>query len=163
MASLHDKLRSLGVNVGTQHLPARQGSSSHSVEKIFEGRVIETQAGDAFVVETGYHLNYIHGHVGIQITSPLEVLADWARDCHIKGLSPQSFAFIDTETTGLSGGTGTYTFLIGAARFLNNEFHIMQFFMRDPIEEPAQLLAFEEFLTPCEAIVSFNGKASGND
>jgi len=156
MASLHDKLKSLGVNVGVQHLPARQGSSSHSVEKILEGRVIETQAGDAFVVETKYHLNYIHGHVGIQITSPLEVLADWARECHIKGLSPQSFAFIDTETTGLSGGTGTYTFLIGAARFLNNQFQIAQFFMRDPIEEPAQLLAFEEFLAPCEAIVSFN-------
>lgn len=159
MASLHDKLKSLGVNVGVKHLPARQGSSSYSVEKILEGRVIETQAGDAFVVESGYHLDYIHGHVGIQITSPLDVLADWARDCQIKELSPQSFAFIDTETTGLSGGTGTYTFLIGAARFLNNQYQITQFFMRDPIEEPAQLLAFEEFLAPCEAIVSFNGKA----
>jgi len=159
MSSLHDKLEALGVNVGAQHLTARQVSSSHPVEKIMEGRVIETQAGDAFVVETVYHSNYIHGHVGIQIKSSLDIVADWARVCQIKELSPQSFAFIDTETTGLSGGTGTYIFLIGAARFLKNNFHIMQFFMRDPIEEPAQLLAFEEFLAPCEAIVSFNGKA----
>ena len=31
--------------------------------------------------------------------------------------------------------------------------------MRDPAEEPAQLLALEEFLAPCEALVTYNGKA----
>jgi tetratricopeptide (TPR) repeat protein len=31
--------------------------------------------------------------------------------------------------------------------------------MRDPVEEPAQLLALEEFLAPCQALVTFNGKS----
>ena len=30
--------------------------------------------------------------------------------------------------------------------------------MRDPVEEPAQLAALEEFLAPCTALVTFNGK-----
>jgi hypothetical protein len=31
--------------------------------------------------------------------------------------------------------------------------------MRDPLEESALLIAFEEFIAPCQTIVSFNGKA----
>jgi tetratricopeptide (TPR) repeat protein len=70
----------------------------------------------------------------------------------------ERFAFIDTETTGLVGGTGTYTFLVGLGRFEGDEFRLVQFFLQEPGEEPAQLAAIEEFLAPCEAVVSFNGK-----
>jgi uncharacterized protein len=38
-------------------------------------------------------------------------------------------------------------------------FHLAQFFMRDPAEEAAQLLAIEEFLAPCETLVTYNGKS----
>ncbi len=71
----------------------------------------------------------------------------------------KSFLFLDTETTGLSGGSGTFTFLIGAGRFIGSEFVVEQFFLRGLEEEPAQLHAFEEFLAPCQAIVTFNGKS----
>ncbi len=74
-------------------------------------------------------------------------------------MPPQSFAYLDTETTGLSGGTGTYAFLIGVGRFDGDEFRLAQFFMRDPAEEPAQLAALEEFIAPCQALVTFNGKS----
>jgi hypothetical protein len=93
------------------------------------------------------------------VTAPLEILADWVGDSRLGDLSPASFAFLDTETTGLSGGTGTFAFLIGVGRFENQEFHLAQFFLRDPAEEPAQLAALEAFLAPCQAIVTFNGKA----
>jgi len=49
--------------------------------------------------------------------------------------------------------------MIGAGRFEGDEFRIAQFFLRDPAEEIAQLAAFEQFIAPCEAIVSFNGKS----
>ncbi|MCK4299807.1 MAG: ribonuclease H-like domain-containing protein, partial [Planctomycetes bacterium] len=74
-----------------------------------------------------------------------------------EGLRP-SLAFLDTETTGLAGGTGTYAFLVGVGRYDGQEFHLAQFFMRDPIEEPALLAALTEFLRPCQALVTFNGK-----
>lgn len=93
------------------------------------------------------------------INAPLDTLAAWVGASQLKDFPPQAFAFIDTETTGLSGGTGTYAFLIGAGRFERDEFHLVQFFMRDPTEEPAQLAALEEFLAPCQALVTYNGKA----
>ena len=45
------------------------------------------------------------------------------------------------------------------ARFEPGRFHLAQFFMRDPSEEIAQLYALEQFLAPCQALVTFNGKA----
>ena len=71
----------------------------------------------------------------------------------------QQVCFLDTETSGLSGGTGTYAFLVGAARFIDDKFVLQQFFMRDPAEEPALLEGVANFLAPCEALVTFNGKA----
>jgi tetratricopeptide (TPR) repeat protein len=49
--------------------------------------------------------------------------------------------------------------MVGAGRFEQDGFRLAQFFMREPGEEPALLHALEEFLAPCEAVVSFNGKS----
>jgi uncharacterized protein YprB with RNaseH-like and TPR domain len=159
MPSLSDKLKSLGVKVGAHDLEPPRQRNPYTVEAVLDGHPYNTQIGETFVVEALYPPEYLHGHSGLLINAPLNILAAWAGDPRISGLPPQSFAFIDTETTGLSGGTGTYAFLIGAGRFDGDEFHLAQFFMRDPIEEPAQLAALEEFLAPCNALVSYNGKA----
>jgi hypothetical protein len=71
----------------------------------------------------------------------------------------ESFAFLDTETSGLAGGTGTYAFLVGVGRFEGGTFRLAQFFMRDPSEEAALLEGLMDFLAPCAALVTFNGKA----
>jgi tetratricopeptide (TPR) repeat protein len=68
-------------------------------------------------------------------------------------------AFIDTETTGLAGGTGTYAFLVGVGVFDDEGFTIHQFFMRDYDEELAMLHALGELLDGLDAVVSFNGKS----
>jgi tetratricopeptide (TPR) repeat protein len=68
-------------------------------------------------------------------------------------------AFVDTETTGLAGGTGTYAFLVGVGVFEGDEFVVHQFFMRDYGEEPAQLHALGGLLDGLDAVVSFNGKS----
>ena len=111
------------------------------------------------MVEQRFPLDYQHGRLGLQVNAPLDVIAGWSREDRLRAMSPQAFAFLDTETTGLSGGTGTYAFLIGVGRFWEGEFQLAQFFMRDPSEEPAQLHALEAFLAPCQAVVTFNGKA----
>ncbi len=58
-----------------------------------------------------------------------------------------------------AGGTGTYPFLIGAGRFIDQEFVLKQFFMPDPLAEAAQLAAFEAFIAPARVLSTFNGKA----
>lgn len=159
MPSLSDKLKSLGVQVGARDLPAPAKTNLHAIEKVLNGRTLENHQGKTFLVEEHFPWGTPHGAGAIKIDQPLDILGRWAGSDQIASLPPHSFAFIDTETTGLSGGSGTYAFLIGAGRFEANEFHLAQFFMHDPSEEAAQLAALEEFLAPCQAIVSFNGKS----
>jgi uncharacterized protein YprB with RNaseH-like and TPR domain len=159
MPSLSDRLKSLGVKVGAQDLPPPPPRNPYSIERVLAGRALQTHFGETFRVEAHYPSSYQHGRLGLQVTSPLQEIADWAGQPTVSQLPAQGFAFLDTETTGLSGGTGTYAFLVGVGRFEQDEFHLEQFFMRDPLEEPALLAAIEEFLAPCSALVTYNGKA----
>jgi uncharacterized protein len=72
---------------------------------------------------------------------------------------PGSLIFLDTETTGLSGGTGTVAFLVGVGRWSGCGFSVEQYLMRDYHEEPAMLLGLRESLGDAEVVVTFNGKA----
>lgn len=163
MTTLSNKLKSLGVKVGASELPPPR-PRSHSrvgslIEQALSAQPFDTPLGRTYVVDTRYPAEYRQGRLSLQITAPLGSIAEWAREQRICSCTPQSFAFLDTETTGLSGGTGTYAFLVGVGRFEGDEFHLAQYFMSDPLEEPAQLHALEQFIAPCEALVTFNGKA----
>lgn len=163
MHSISDKLKSLGVQIGARDLPPppprAPSHSSANLEAILLGHPLETPLGETFVIDTHYPPEYLHGRVGLRTTSSLQILSTWAGEQRIQDFPPHTFAYLDTETTGLNGGTGTYAFLIGVGRFEEDAFHLAQFFMRDPLEEPAQLAALEQFIAPCQALVTFNGKA----
>jgi hypothetical protein len=88
-----------------------------------------------------------------------EVIAAVGRNPALSALQPAHAAFIDTETTGLSMGTDTYTFLIGIGTFDDDAFVVRQYFMRHPGEERAQLYLVEQALSSCSSIISFNGRA----
>lgn len=160
MPSLADKLKSLGVKTGAAGiLPPAKPAARTSLEETLEGRWLPTRRGEVFVVEQIYETEYRHGHSPIRVQAPLATLAAWARDENLHQLDISQFAFLDTETSGLSGGTGTYAFLVGAGRFINGNFHLSLFFMQDPAEEAALLEALADFLAPCAALVTYNGKA----
>lgn len=72
---------------------------------------------------------------------------------------PDHWLFLDTETTGLSGGSGTYAFLIGVAWWESGGLEIEQFFMREYSEERALLLALRERIAEHPVLVTFNGKS----
>jgi uncharacterized protein len=67
--------------------------------------------------------------------------------------------FLDTETTGLAGGTGTYAFLIGLAWWDAGALQVEQFFMRDFGEEHAILHELAARIAERPVLVTFNGKA----
>ena len=77
----------------------------------------------------------------------------------IPSCCPERWAFLDTETTGLAGGSGTYAFLIGVGRITANGFHLRQFFMRDYDEEPSLLAALADYLNEFDVLITFNGKS----
>jgi hypothetical protein len=68
-------------------------------------------------------------------------------------------AFIDTETTGLAGGTGTAAFLIGLGFVEGDRFVVRQYFMRDYHEESALLEGLACDLRRFRHVVTFNGRS----
>ena len=71
---------------------------------------------------------------------------------------PEKWLFLDTETTGLSGGTGTYAFLIGIAWWDSGGLQVEQFMMRDFSEEHSVLLELAARIAERPVLVTFNGK-----
>jgi len=157
--SLADKLKSLGVKVGTADLTPPKPATTIPIHTIVPGGYRQTARGEAFVSEQTFSADYRHGSQQLIVSDPLETIANWARDPQISLFPLSSFAFLDTETSGMAGGTGTYAFMVGVGRFEGDDFRLAQFFLRDPSEEPAMLEALIEFLAPCKALVTFNGKA----
>jgi uncharacterized protein YprB with RNaseH-like and TPR domain len=156
--SIADKLKLLGVKKGNT-LPAPSKPDPHSIDSVVAGSFVPTPRGDVFVAEQTYPSGHVYGSSPIISAFPLSCVSQWANDTQLSTLPLSRFAFLDTETSGLSGGTGTYAFLVGVARFVDNTFAVQQFFMRDPAEEPALLEGLAKFLAPCEALVTFNGRA----
>jgi uncharacterized protein len=71
---------------------------------------------------------------------------------------PSEWLFLDTETTGLSGGSGTYPFLVGIAWWEGGGLEIEQLFMREYSEERSLLFALRERIAEHPVVVTFNGK-----
>ncbi len=158
---LRDQLRRLGIGRGLQHLEASPRPKRPSIEDLLPGDVRHTQQGSFFLHREVYGPDFQHGHHTLQdlFLHPLQRAALLARDERLAGVDLHRIAFVDTETTGLAGGTGTYAFLVGVGRFEGDQFTLYQFFMRDYDEEPAQLSALGELFDDLEAVVSFNGKS----
>jgi uncharacterized protein YprB with RNaseH-like and TPR domain len=71
---------------------------------------------------------------------------------------PSKWLFLDTETTGLAGGTGTYAFLIGLAWWDAGALQVEQLFMRDFTEEYSLLHELASRVAERPVLVTFNGK-----
>ncbi len=71
---------------------------------------------------------------------------------------PQKWLFLDTETTGLAGGTGTYAFLVGLAWWDAGGLQVEQLFLRDLHEEYSLLEELASRLFERPVLVTFNGK-----
>lgn len=74
-------------------------------------------------------------------------------------VDPRLSAFVDTETTGLSGGTGTVVFLLGAGRFERDAFVVRQYLLTAFGGEADLLAAAAEWITPAKTMVTFNGRS----
>ncbi len=137
-------------------LPAQK--APRGVEHYVEGEACSNASGEYFLARQLLPHGRPYGKFRIDdIASPdLDPL-----DLFLPGvaqLAPGSVVFLDTETTGLSGGTGTCAFLIGIGAAEGSGFRVQQFFLRDFTEEKAALTALAEALEPYELLVTFNGK-----
>jgi uncharacterized protein YprB with RNaseH-like and TPR domain len=130
------------------------------IEEVVSGKFISTPFGDSFLRENYFPRDYRCGEVELfQIfQSSAKTISSLARDDRLKEIDINKTIFLDTETTGLAGGAGTYIFLVGVGYFEGDQFCVRQYFMRDYNEERALLSALNDLLSNFKAVVTYNGK-----
>ena len=167
MSDLSERLKRLGVLRGVSHLqshatvPTPPRSGVKGIEHWVPGQVVHNDRGSFFLAEETFPLDHSHG--GIPLSSVMnhsaDLLVQLTGETSLSQLDLRHAVFLDTETTGLAGGTGTYAFLVGLGYFEGNLFRLFQFFMRDYSEESAMLHHIAEVMSRLAGIVSFNGRA----
>ncbi|HAJ32979.1 MAG TPA: hypothetical protein DCK79_06365 [Candidatus Atribacteria bacterium] len=130
------------------------------IEEVVSGKFISTPFGESFIRENYFSQDYRCGDVELfQIfQSSAKTISSLARDDRLKEIDINKTIFLDTETTGLAGGAGTYIFLVGVGYFEGDQFCVRQYFMRDYNEERALLSALNDLLANFKAVVTYNGK-----
>jgi uncharacterized protein YprB with RNaseH-like and TPR domain len=129
-----------------------------SLEGLLDGAIEENERGRLLVVRRRFPVDHRHGAQSLLAAREAAPLA-----LSLLGRAGGEVAlahrllYLDTETTGLAGGTGTYAFLVGVGFFDGDDFEVRQFFMRDLDEEPALLTALEEIFRRFDGFVTYNG------
>ena len=144
LISLTDKGRGMAVKAG-------------------ERPVEKTRREPVQVFENSYVLGASYGQIpiamGLQI--PADILGFLSRDAGFDGLDLSTALFLDLETTGLSGGTGTVPFLVGLAYYRDERFKVTQFFLNEMAEEDRLVRELAQFIREMgfKSLVTYNGKA----
>lgn len=135
-------------HLSRSHVPHR--ASPEEVAEAVGGSLL----GEGLVlVEQEIPLDAVHGGATLAV-----LLDDHSALPEAAGFDVRQAVFIDTETTGLSGGTGTTVFLLGMGRLEDGALRVRQYLLTSFAGE-APMYADAAAWLGCEAsLVSFNGK-----
>lgn len=125
------------------------------------GELIDTPEGPIRRVVTMHEPHHRHGRApvagALAVASP--TLAGLAGAPELEACDLRRAVFVDTETTGLAGGTGTIPFLVGLGAFEDESFVVEQLLLDDLAHEPALMARVRDRLASASCLVTFNGKA----
>ncbi|MDZ4797110.1 MAG: ribonuclease H-like domain-containing protein [Bryobacteraceae bacterium] len=139
--------------------PGEFRPAKYFAEEYLPGEEVRTPLGVHYESERLWESHRRHGSLDISALGELPLdLLDAISDGAIPKSEPGKWAFLDTETTGLAGGAGTYAFLIGVGRITPEGFHLRQFFMREQAEEASLLHRLSEYLAEFDVLVTYNGR-----
>lgn len=137
------------------------GPSRSGIRDLLDGSIIDLPGGECFYRETSFKLSDNHGLHSLSLVRRLSGhrMGIISKDVELSYADLSRAVFLDTETTGLGMGAGTYVFLIGAGFLDGDEFRVRQYFLTGPGHEGSLLAGLHGFLSGFPAIVTFNGKA----
>jgi len=128
------------------------------VEHVIGGALESNDAGSFVVISETHPLPH-----GLSQVWPGDAdrraLATLGGDPELEDFELERALFVDTETTGLAGGTGTYAFLVGCGWVEDGALRVEQYFMRDHADEPALVAHLARLISRFDWTVSFNGKS----
>src|SRR2546426_138922 len=165
MAATADKFSRLATLKPTRTMPARPISLRAPDEEDALGRLLGAGVSKN---RFGEHLAVRNWFSTPEFSEPSSTTLELLSRTRDESLSrktlaalsdPAKWLFLDTETTGLAGGTGTYAFLIGLAWWDAGGLQVEQFFMRDFAEEHSLLHELAARVAERPVLVTFNGKS----
>ena len=162
---VRERLRRLGVRKGRLRVntspPSRPSSPARSSRAELPGRELVTPRGAFQLIEQTFPLNHPHGRypLGRLLDAPLTPLQELLVPTVAPPPPVVGMAFVDTETLGLAGGTGTPAFLVGVGIVEERGVRVRQYFLRDLHEEGAMLEQLAHDLAFARAVVTYNGRA----
>jgi uncharacterized protein YprB with RNaseH-like and TPR domain len=179
---VRERLSALGITLASR-IPARavdlgsrdpRSEDARSLAEIVGASLRETPHGPFLFAERRHRLDALHGRVRLGEALSHRIPLRPHEQCpkpslqspepsprgpeRVEGLDLRRAVFLDTETTGLSGGTGTVVFLVGTGRVEGDEFVVRQYALRDYPDEAALLHALAEDLADAP-LVTFNGRS----
>jgi len=130
------------------------------LSEVLAGEEVDNDLGTFYCVDRVFPLSHRQGRMQLERLKhvPRETLSLLSRGDDSYELPLEQALFLDTETTGLAGGSGTCAFLVGLGFVEADSFVVRQMFMRDYGEEAAMLQALGELLSRFDVLVSYNGK-----
>ncbi len=141
--------------------PAAAPLWPRSTEPVGGLALVDADRGRFAARTTHFHETWRHGTWTLDEVDAADA-GDFALltgDDALARLDPRAAVYLDTETTGLSGGAGTSVFMIGLGRFVGDRFEMWQGFLRSPAEEPALLAECAARIADSGGVVSFFGKS----
>jgi uncharacterized protein YprB with RNaseH-like and TPR domain len=125
------------------------------------GQEVENEHGAMRVLDRWLEPDHCHGRV--PVSSALEIrgetMAELALDPDLSGIGAGNMLILDTETTGLMGGTGAVAFLIGLGWFEQGVFRLEQLLLKGFGQEAPMLQRVAERLSQFSHLVTYNGKS----
>ncbi len=151
--------RSQTANKTAKEITVARGNAA--LAEIVPGEETENDYGKFFLISDKVLGGSRHGHRHISEASGFDMTAAamLANNPGIAEFTCSDALFLDTETTGLAGGTGTMAFLIGLGWFEGGHFQVRQILARDFGEEAAALTYLAAIAGQKKFLVTFNGKA----
>jgi uncharacterized protein len=140
--------------------PAPPETPLAPLEELVQGCRVENDRGEYFLIDESLPLEAFHGGLPLSRFRALDPssAAIVAGEPGYQDFDFQAAVYLDTETTGLAGGTGTAAFLVGIGYVEGDHFRVRQYFMRDYHEEGALLRGLAEDLGRFSHVVTYNGK-----
>lgn len=127
-----------------------------------EGLVLQAnERGGYFERVTYFATDHLHGEWRLNevFEADTSTCALLTGDGSLREVRLKDAVFLDTETTGLSGGAGTYVFQVGLGRFTEDGFELWQGFLSGPEDEPGLLQETARRILDAGSVVSFFGKS----
>ncbi|MHC1741044.1 MAG: ribonuclease H-like domain-containing protein [Anaerolineaceae bacterium] len=158
MDSLSDRLKALGFLPASKLPKPSSDQSQFDFTRILNAQEIIGKLGVTYLVENQYPTDYQHGSINFQAITEIAPISTAANVKSTEDITLSNLLFLDTETTGLAGGTGTLAFLVGLGYFSPTGFLLKQYILKNPADESAMLLEIINLCDQFSGIVTFNGK-----